>query len=545
MRTRAFLAVVAVLAGCEAAPEQAPGPRTVAIFLTSKNPADANTAVAITDTIESMARDVDELDVVTGESLRQRLGRDPNDAITGCGAQLTCISALAATAAVEAILFGRLGTTGDAIRIQFLGIEAGTEQIDRRLQLEVASLHELEPVLREKFEPLFGVSLPPGGPPIAPIPRAAERLPIGHCDSAVGPARIRPAETLQWEALADGRALYVGDIIETGESAMARVAYVSGKQLQIAPSSVVVMEPPDRADGNEQISIQAGTVRGIVEEGQGEIRIRAPDGDQLSLSPEAGSGKLAYRIGVRADKTLEVAVREGRGVVRSGVGQTATLAAGSARDVAQGQLVGEVVELPAFPGLVSPGVDATVRYREQLSLALKWKAISGAVAYHVQVAEDQSFQHLRIDEVSGAPRWIFEPPAAGTYYWRVATKGKGGRESEFGFSRRLYVTPGERGLDLLVAPADGAELEFPANQPRFISFTWRAAVPPAPYVLLVSEYEDVRHKPTVRITTKAQEVMTRQIPPGYYYWGVYLQRGGAFTPIFKVPRKLTVSQPAS
>jgi hypothetical protein len=518
----------------------------VALFLTSKNPADASTAVAVTDALQALAGGVDRLTVVAGTALHERLGTDPNEAITGCGAQLSCITALGADADVDAILVGRLGTTGGATRIQFLGVETGSEIIDRRVQLEIASLHDLDPALRERFEPLFGVPLPPAGPAAEPEPEAAQQPPIARCGMAVGVVRIRPAETLEWEPLTEGRALHVGDVIETGDAANARVDYVSGKQLEIAPGSVVAIDAPGGAERTEQISIRAGTVRGVVDEGQGEILVRAPDGEHVTLAPEAGSGKLAYRVGVRKGKTLEVAVREGRGLVRGAAGETTTLAAGSAQDVARGKLIGRAVELPDFPRLVSPGVDATVGYRNQMSLSLKWKPVSGAAGYHVQVADDQSFQHLRVDELSGATRWIFEPPAAGTYYWRVATHGRrGGRESEFGFSRRVYVTPGETRLDLLVAPADGSVLEFPANQPRFVTFTWRAAVPPAPYVLLVSEYEDIRHKPTVRITTKAQEVMTRQIPPGYYYWGVYVQRGKTFNPIFKTPRKLTVSQDGS
>ena len=90
MRHRASLAIVLALAGCEATPETTPDGRAVALVLTSKNPADASTAVAITDELARLAGDVDGLTVLTGAALHERSGSDANEELTACGANLGC-----------------------------------------------------------------------------------------------------------------------------------------------------------------------------------------------------------------------------------------------------------------------------------------------------------------------------------------------------------------------------------------------------------------------------------------------------------------------
>jgi hypothetical protein len=42
------------------------------------------------------------------------------------------------------------------------------------------------------------------------------------------------------------------------------------------------------------------------------------------------------------------------------------------------------------------------------------------------------------------------------------------------------------------------------------------------------------------VTTTAQEVSTRQLDLGDYYWGVYVERGGKRKPIFQKAHKVSI-----
>jgi hypothetical protein len=533
-------ALLCLAAACSSASESPPaGPRTSALFVIGRDAADGAIATDVSTTLVRLGKGAS-VDLLAGASLGEKLGADATSTIQGCGADLGCIGGLADRAGAREVIFGRVASLDPSgVRVQFLSIRAGSDEIDRRVQLDLASRDEIDQALHGKFEAITGAALASDvAEPEIPTGRPA----VARCEATEGQVRVRRARSLSWERLGKGMELFVGDLVETAPTATARIDYSSGSSIDVAPASVIVLEEAaDDGKGEvvEHIAIRSGVVRGRVQEDSRRVVVHTPDGERVDLEPAQGSGELNYRVSARKESAIEVAVSKGTGVLTASRGPQRTIKAGRVQDIKAGTLVGEAEELPEFPKLLVPGVDATMQADVELRIDLKWGDAPRASTYHVQVAGDPSFQKLFVDEMAGTTSWSFPPPAHGTYYWRVATRNADGREGEFGFARRLYVTP-EQINDLLVSPVSGATLSFGARAPRFVTFSWRAAVPPAPYVLIVSKDEKIDRAPVLSIVTTSQEVMTRQLADGDYWWGVYIERSGKRKPIFTKPNKLTV-----
>lgn len=78
---------------------------------------------------------------------------------------------------------------------------------------------------------------------------------------------------------------------------------------------------------------------------------------------------------------------------------------------------------PAKPELVSPEFHATV---DAKAVELKWKEVSGATHYHVQVAKDPNFKWLVSDnfEVKETSFKVEGLEAGKNYFWRVLSVNK-------------------------------------------------------------------------------------------------------------------------
>ena len=538
-RSLGLLALLAV--GCKTpeAPVQLPT-RRVALVFVGHSEADRALAVQAAGLLDELAASCPQLDLVHAAKMAPQAGTEIEELAESCGADLRCLGELATRVESDELIVARAVSTADGALLQFLSIPAGGRQVERRAQVPIDSVEGIRAELASSFEAITGAALPAAS--AAPPPQLNGKEPVAKCISAAGTVRVRRGEGLHWEELKANAPLWVGDLIESGAASTATIRYASGVSFELAPSSLVVVEGSQvagAAEGREQITVRAGSIRGTTADESSPILVRTPDGESIELAAH-GSAPVAYRVGVRDGQKVEVAVSQGEALVKAGT-RSAVLRAGTAQDVRRGAFVGATVKLPDFPALQAPGVDATVQLDSELEIELQWGAVAKVAEYHIQVAKDPSFQHLLVDAASPAESWMFRPGGVGTLYWRVASRDSQGRESDFGFARRLIVTP-EQIPDLLLTPAAGAALRFAPYTPRFVTFSWRAALPPASYVLVVAAEPDLLAGPVLSITTQAQKVSTRQLAPGTYYWGVFAEREGRRKPIFREPRLLSLTE---
>jgi hypothetical protein len=279
---------------------------------------------------------------------------------------------------------------------------------------------------------------------------APSARPVAKLDSVSGAVEHRAGDAVAFESAHAGLNLRANDVLKTGTDGFATVAFTEGGTLDVEPRSLVVIEGP-RADPGEtshvlHLDVKEGVVRGAVGGGEGAapaLAVSVGAGEYARLEAEPGTGgaggAATFRVTAKPSGAPDVAVTSGAGVVVKGkarvhVGALEAVDLGGLRAGSAG-----AVSLPPFPAALAPAVDATVHLGKRGSVPLRWKEVGAAAGYHVQVASDISFRALLVDAEVKEGRYEFRPSAPGVYAWRVATRGADGRESEFGFARRLHA----------------------------------------------------------------------------------------------------------
>lgn len=371
---------------------------------------------------------------------------------------------------------------------------------------------------------------------------------IAECTAAHGEVRAHPADEWVWSAVAVGDRFDEGDWVRTGLDSRAKIRFESGTELGIDPSSTIVLEiprpqRPEQGPGEtppmlSRVKVESGVVRGVVQEAEAraEVVVATPEGKTIRIAPSEPGKKFGYRVRVGEGGVVELAVTEGSAELTGEDGVRVSLEKGQAQDVVGGALVGKPIDLPDFPKLISPGVDANVLWRDGLQIALSWSRVEGVERHRLEVATDQSFTKMAVDRPVSGVEATFAPEAPGTYYWRVASQNEAGRQGEFGFARRIQVTK-TKIEDLLVAPVDDALIKY-TRRPPLVQFSWQAVVPPAPYRLVVARDRGLS-RVVFEQTAPEQRVATRALSAGTYYWGVYAE-GEPQRPLFLKARRLRI-----
>ncbi len=135
------------------------------------------------------------------------------------------------------------------------------------------------------------------------------------------------------------------------------------------------------------------------------------------------------------------------------------------------------------PALTSPAVDQTVPSNPVLA----WTAVPGAAKYKVELSLDAGFAAV----VSGFPvitqELRYAPPTElplGEIYWRVAALDAGnvaGVAASGSFTKTWGTAP------TVIAPADGAKLQFPTDP---VLFSWKALPGAVSYELDIDDADD-------------------------------------------------------
>ena len=96
----------------------------------------------------------------------------------------------------------------------------------------------------------------------------------------------------------------------------------------------------------------------------------------------------------------------------------------------------------------------------QTSFDLSWYPVPGATQYHVQVAGDETFSALMIDETISAGSLTVELQS-GQYFWRVQALSEGGEVADFSPVQTITVNPGFSGSGHVAALREQNTLAVP------------------------------------------------------------------------------------
>ncbi|MBU8897833.1 hypothetical protein KRR26_19635 [Corallococcus sp. M34] len=368
---------------------------------------------------------------------------------------------------------------------------------------------------------------------------------VATCAASTGQVEVLRAGQSFWERIEEGATFRPGDWVRTGALASARIEFLEGGRIELEEQSVALVERAPEGDAGAHpsplVALESGSARGFLPaSANGDVHallVRTSDGAIVAVSPGEAGQPAEFRLS-RTPRGAVLSVARGRLTLVSGQRQQALLE-GHGVELGRG-LVAPVFPLPVFPTSLEPGIDARFTWAAGLRVALAWSEVVGADHYRVQIARDLGFEQLVVSTPSARAPFTFTPDGPGTYVWRVATADADGRQSEYGFARRIYVDA-EVNRDLLVTPSDGHERPFSAT--RGIVFAWQTTGGRQRFRFVVAR--DPALQQVVRVQrTGMQQLSLMRLRPGTYYWGAYVDSTPA-EPLFQKARKLVVLPPVA
>lgn len=140
--------------------------------------------------LQTLAHEQD-IELLAGSSLRDRIGWPPAEALEGCGPDIECLAALGRTAQANRVVVVRFSpaTEGSGMLTQFLSIQVAGDGAVTKVEREVAGRADVMPWLREVFESLFGTS---DEPELALEPLLELEAIEAPASQAAGPAWLNP-----------------------------------------------------------------------------------------------------------------------------------------------------------------------------------------------------------------------------------------------------------------------------------------------------------------------------------------------------------------
>jgi serine/threonine-protein kinase len=380
------------------------------------------------------------------------------------------------------------------------------------------------------------IALRPSAPSSQALPgRGGE--PIAHLAQLWGDVQHRERGAASWRPAGHNLPLHYRDSVRTGRAARGRVEFKRGGSLEIDESSEVLIEPPVR-DGEAPVPVVvAGTVRGEAAAGT-PFRFRTPDRKVATVVAQGGAATLRLRAG---EQGVELALLRGKAEVKGEGGAAVALGPSQLVELGAGR-VSAPIELPPFPELAAPAVDAIV---PTTSVQLSWNTVSAARRYRVQVSRFTSFDEKLANDVVATPRTTISGLTPGRYLWRVSSVGERGHEGEFGFARRFTLErpaatrPATQPV-AMVAPLDGAVVEH-VREPRPTVLRWQGE-PRARYLVVLARGATLTRQVVQRRRVGGSSLAVGPLAPGSYSWGVYRIDGREARPLFAEPFRLKVVQ---
>jgi formylglycine-generating enzyme required for sulfatase activity len=141
----------------------------------------------------------------------------------------------------------------------------------------------------------------------------------------------------------------------------------------------------------------------------------------------------------------------------------------------------DITAVNTSPDIPTPYLPADSATEQPLPITLKWKASSGATAYHLQVATDTLFKELIFDNtVKDTLQQISGLFIATTYYWHVQAHSSNG-ESAYSKKWNFKTLTAPPGIPELCSPASGSN-----NQTANPILSWHIATNASSYTLQVA-----------------------------------------------------------
>jgi hypothetical protein len=237
-----------------------------------------------------------------------------------------------------------------------------------------------------------------------------------------GKVEVKPKDEYVWKEASFKMDLQEGDRIRTAPDSSAKVKFDDGTEITIQTDSIVVISKRLSSDDSDQ------TPLAVVENGESDI-----NAEKSETSPSVSTARIPrFKLSpgssgsVRAEQETGkhvTVVEKGIGVVTDTTGRTTQLTTLEQLTFEKDDTTTKV-KLPFTPPLLSPTKGQLFEFLDQqeMRIELKWRDVSNAVRYHVQISENPLFARVSAENANLVKSSIaIKIPKSHKkqYFWRV------------------------------------------------------------------------------------------------------------------------------
>jgi len=332
-----------------------------------------------------------------------------------------------------------------------------------------------------------------------PVAHAAALETVGGIVGLVGHPERREVDSLVWDYIGMGSAVWRGDALYVGEGGLLALRLTDGGQLVVNERSLVVIDPP-QPGGQATIQLKSGSLSGEV--GQAGLTIKLPQA-AAKLQPTS-----IAQINVRPEGG-QVVVTRGEAQVLPTQGSALTVKGAESATVSR---EGQAVSTPLQVHLEAPAVSASLYFAgPSMAVTFRWQTEVPEVVFELFLHGDLAHPVVRA-RLQGAELKV---PALleGSYQWRVQPSRDAYRQSEL---RALTLIREEAPLPM--RPTRGQILYLPEGQTS--TLLWSAQAGVTEYQVQIAATPEFA-APLLDVTVTEPRLVVKAFgPEGIYLWRV-------------------------
>ena len=300
--------------------------------------------------------------------------------------------------------------------------------------------------LYERVDHLFS------GAGVATAPTTPGQIRFVNLD---GDVQVKKSNSVRWETAGYNTMLEKGDLIQTGDSGAARIAFPDGTNYTVKGSTLVTVEE-NSVDRNHATKVGVQVSTGAVDLTTGSWS--SPSSKAvISFNDAHASVQQNSRAAVRADAARnegEITITSGSAEVQQG-DQVVQLGRSQRAQVVRGGGI-QKSDVLAPPDLVAPinFSPMIVPEPKEAAIHFEWKQAPQAVSYVLHVSPTTTFNKVAVERTVKATSMDVTGLEAGDYFWNVTAIDSGKHESE----------PSDTYKFTLVAQGKGQEMALEVDQ---------------------------------------------------------------------------------
>jgi hypothetical protein len=265
-----------------------------------------------------------------------------------------------------------------------------------------------------------------------------------------GSVRVRRANQVEWTPASFSMSLDKGDVVQTANDGVARIAFADGTLYIVKPDTLIVIEenaiPENRANSRVAVQVTSGVVDLSTPAQTGESRVLLADA-QASIRNQS----RAVVTNNPDTNTRQILVSKGGAEVRRGSERVELGEYEQASFAGPGSAL-EKRKVVAPPVLLTPSNNAPVVVRDAqgAEVTFTWSAIPTADTYRLRVSTSPIFATLAVDRRVQSTSVRLPSLREGDYYWTVTSIDSNRRESQESEPNQFSVIRQENDGELLL-----------------------------------------------------------------------------------------------